>query len=193
MLRLWKSLVAAGLLCVSAASTALELGGELPALDVPSRGELEINGDSVRFVPWSTEQITADTPALIFHMAARMSSDSIIAPLRDRLDKGDYAPGSFQSISVVNLDDALWGTQGLVTSELAKNKRAHPQAVLVADDEGRGLKAWSLEPKGVAVILLNTDGNIRLLKEGKLSEDDVNDIISALDDEIAKSEQLAKN
>ena len=193
MLRLWKSLVAAGLLCVSAASTALALGGELPALDVPSRGELEINGDSVRFVPWSTEQITADTPALIFHMAARMSSDSIIAPLRDRLDKGDYAPGSFQSISVVNLDDALWGTQGLVTSELAKNKRAHPQAVLVADDEGRGLKAWSLEPKGVAVILLNTDGNIRLLKEGKLSEDDVNDIISALDDEIAKSEQLAKN
>ncbi|MAY40214.1 MULTISPECIES: YtfJ family protein [Spongiibacter] len=193
MLRLWKSLVAAGLLCVSAASTALELGGELPALDVPSRGELEINGDSVRFVPWSTEQITADTPALIFHMAARMSSDSIIAPLRDRLDKGDYAPGSFQSISVVNLDDALWGTQGLVTSELAKNKRAHPQAVLVADDEGRGLKAWSLEPKGVAVILLNTDGNIRLLKEGKLSEEDVNDIISALDDEIAKSEQLAKN
>ena len=193
MLRLWKSLVAAGLLCVSAASTALELGGELPALDVPSRGELEINGDSVRFVPWSTEQITADTPALIFHMAARMSSDSIIAPLRDRLEKGDYAPGSFQSISVVNLDDALWGTQGLVTSELAKNKRAHPQAVLVADDEGRGLKAWSLEPKGVAVILLNTDGNIRLLKEGKLSEEDVNDIISALDDEIAKSEQLAKN
>ncbi|WP_417765435.1 YtfJ family protein [Spongiibacter tropicus] len=193
MLRVWKSLVAAGLLCVSAASTALELGGELPALDVPSRGELEINGDSVRFVPWSTEQITADTPALIFHMAARMSSDSIIAPLRDRLDKGDYAPGSFQSISVVNLDDALWGTQGLVTSELAKNKRAHPQAVLVADDEGRGLKAWSLEPKGVAVILLNTDGNIRLLKEGKLSEEDVNDIISALDDEIAKSEQLAKN
>lgn len=193
MLRLLKSLVAAGLLCVSAASTALELGGELPALDVPSRGELEINGDSVRFVPWSTEQITADTPALIFHMAARMSSDSIIAPLRDRLDKGDYAPGSFQSISVVNLDDALWGTQGLVTSELAKNKRAHPQAVLVADDEGRGLKAWSLEPKGVAVILLNTDGNIRLLKEGKLSEEDVNDIISALDDEIAKSEQLAKN
>ena len=193
MLRLWKSLVAAGLLCVSAASTALELGGELPALDVPSRGELEINGDSVRFVPWSTEQITADTPALIFHMAARMSSDSIIAPLRDRLDKGDYAPGSFQSISVVNLDDALWGTQGLVTSELAKNKRAHPQAVLVADDEGRGLKAWSLEPKGVAVILLNTDGNIRLLKQGKLSEEDVNDIISALDDEIAKSEQLAKN
>ena len=77
MLRLWKSLVAAGLLCVSAASTALELGGELPALDVPSRGELEINGDSVRFVPWSTEQITADTPALIFHMAARMSSDSV--------------------------------------------------------------------------------------------------------------------
>ena len=83
--------------------------------------------------------------------------------------------------------------EGLVTSELAKNKRAHPQAVLVADDEGRGLKAWSLEPKGVAVILLNTDGNIRLLKEGKLSEEDVNDIISALDDEIAKSEQLAKN
>ena len=122
-----------------------------------------------------------------------MSSDSIIAPLRERLDNGNYDPGSFQSISVVNLDDALWGTQGLVTSELAKNKRAHPQAVLVADDEGRGLKAWSLEPKGVAVILLNADGKIRLLKEGKLSEGDVNDIVTALNNEIAKSEQLATN
>ena len=193
MLRLWKSFVAAGLLCVSAASSALELGGQLPALNVPSRGELEINGDSVRFVPWSTKQITAGTPVLIFHLAARMSSDSIIAPLRERLDNGNYDPGSFQSISVVNLDDALWGTQGLVTSELAKNKRAHPQAVLVADDEGRGLKAWSLEPKGVAVILLNADGKIRLLKEGKLSEGDVNDIVTALNNEIAKSEQLATN
>ena len=38
MLRLWKSFVAAGLLCVSAASSALELGGQLPALNVPQVG-----------------------------------------------------------------------------------------------------------------------------------------------------------
>lgn len=193
MLRLWKSFVAVSLLCASAASSALEVGNSLPALEVPSRGELKLNGDDVRFEPWSTQQIDAGSPVLIFHMAARMSSDSIIAPLRERLDNGSYAPDSFQSVSVVNLDDALWGTQGLVTSELAKNKRAHPQAVLVADDEGRGLKAWSLAPKGVAVILLDTNGKIRMLKEGKLSAEDVDSIVAALDEEISKSEQLAKN
>lgn len=192
MLRLWKSLVTAGLLCVSAASSALEMGGQLPPLDIPSRGELKLDGDDVRFEPWSSKQMIEGRPALVFHLAARMSSDAIIAPLKERLDNGDYAPDSFQSISVVNLDDALWGTQGLVTSELAKNKRAHPQAVLVADDDGRGLKAWSLKPKSVAVILLDANGSIRLLKEGKLSADDVNDIISALNAEIAKTEQLAQ-
>lgn len=175
------------LLALPALSNALELGGNLPSLDVPSKGELLIDGKEVQHQPWSTSQITTGTPALIFHLAARMSSDSIIAPLKKRLDENNYEPDSFQSISIINLNDALWGTSGLVSSELEKNKREHPQAILVADDEGRGLDAWQLKKGTVAVILVDFNGEIRYLKQGKLNDDDINTIITLLDEEIAKS------
>ncbi|WP_372860714.1 YtfJ family protein [Spongiibacter sp.] len=185
--------MAFALLCSSGLSAALEVGGSLPALNIPSRGELVLTGDKVSYTPWSSATIRSGSPALIFHMAARMSSDATIAPLRTRLESAGYAPGVFQSISVVNLDDALWGTSGMVASELTKNKRAHPEAVLVADDAGRGLAAWNLKSKGVAVILLNAKGEISYLKQGKLSKSDIDTIINKLNSEIANAEQLANN
>ena len=193
MLRLWKSVAVSLALLGSSLGIALEGGGNLPTLDVPSRGELVMLGDKVSFSPWSSTSISTGSPALIFHMPARMSSDAAIAPLRARLEAGEYPTESFQSISVVNLDDALWGTSGLVAGELAKNKRAHPQAVLVADDAGRGLKAWQLKSRTIAVILLNAEGEITYLKEGELSQDDIDTIIAKLDAEIASAERVANN
>ncbi|MGB2254638.1 YtfJ family protein [uncultured Spongiibacter sp.] len=193
MLRLWKSVAVSLALLGSSLGIALEVGGNLPTLDVPSRGELVMLGDKVSFSPWSSTSISTGSPALIFHMPARMSSDAAIAPLRARLEAGEYPTESFQSISVVNLDDALWGTSGLVAGELAKNKRAHPQAVLVADDAGRGLKAWQLKSRTIAVILLNAEGEITYLKEGELSQDDIDTIIAKLDAEIASAERVANN
>lgn len=175
------------LIGASAFCAALELGGTLPSLAVPSKGELILDGDKVRHQAWSTEQIATGSPALIFHVAARMSSDSIIAPLKERLNQGNYEPGSFQSISVINLNDALWGTAGLVGSELEKNKREHPEAILVADKKGSGIDAWQLKKGTVAFILLDQNGKIRYLKEGELSADDVNTIIALLNEEIARS------
>ncbi|MBQ0760225.1 MAG: YtfJ family protein [Gammaproteobacteria bacterium] len=175
------------LISISAVCSAIEVGGTLPSFSVPSKGELIIDGSKIRHQPWSTAQISKGTPALIFHVAARMSSDVIIAPLKERLDQGNYEPGSFQSISVINLDDALWGTSGFVGSELEKNKREHPQAVLVADDKGLGISAWQVQKGTVAFILVDAEGTIRYLKEGKLTTEDVDTIIHLLDVEIAKN------
>jgi YtfJ family uncharacterized protein len=171
----------------SAFSSAIEVNGTLPAFEVPSKGELVLADDKIYHQPWSTAQISKGTPALVFHVAARMSADSIIAPLKERLNQANYETDSFQSISIINLDDALWGTSGLVSSELGKNKREHPEAVLVADTEGNGLAAWQLEQGTVAFILVDYEGKIRYLKQGKLSADDINTIIAMLDEEIAKS------
>ncbi|MEX1669541.1 YtfJ family protein [Zhongshania guokunii] len=186
MLNLKKVLLGLTLITGACSSYAVEMGGTLPDVSIPTKGELLLNKSKVTYKNWSSSSIQRGSPALIFHMAARMSSDKIIAPLRERLEKEDFTPGSFQSISVVNIDDALWGTSGLVSSEMEKNKRAHPEAILVADDGGRGLKAWQLKKGDVAVMLLDAKGEIRYLKEGSLSSDDINTIIGLLNTEIAR-------
>jgi YtfJ family uncharacterized protein len=185
MLRLKKYLLGLALLG-SINSYGLELGGTLADVSIPSKGELVLNKSKVDYKSWSTASIQRGSPALIFHLAARMSSDNIIAPLRTRLEEQDFAPGSFQSISVVNIDDAMWGTSGMVSSEMEKNKRAHPEAVLVADDASRGRKAWQLKESSVAVILLDANGKIRYLKEGKLGRKDIDTIMALLNTEISQ-------
>ncbi|WP_373078255.1 YtfJ family protein [Zhongshania sp.] len=185
MLRFKKCLLGLALLG-SISSYALEIGGTLADVSIPTKGELVLNKSKIDYKAWSTETIRRGSPALIFHLAARMSSDNIIAPLRSRLEERNFTPGSFQSISVVNINDAMWGTSGMVSGEMEKNKRAHPEATMVADDASRGLKAWQLKESSVAVILLDANGKIRYLKEGKLSSKDIDTIMSLLDKEIAQ-------
>lgn len=186
-----KLIIALFISCVAPFTSALEVGDTLPALTVAGKGELHIEDDKLSFKTWESQSISRGTPALIFHLAARMSSDAIIDPLRNRLDAKTFAPNSFQSISVVNLGDAMWGTSGLVLSELAKNKRAHPEATIVADAKGRGLQSWNLAAKSVAVILVNSEGKISYLKQGRLSSEDVDFIMQKLDQEIAKAKKAS--
>jgi uncharacterized protein len=187
MITLKKITLAFSLIGLSAFCNAIEVGGTLPNFTVPSKGELVLNGEKISHKPWSTSQIALGSPALIFHTAARMSSDGIIAPLKKRLNAREFEPGSFQSISIINLNDALWGTSGLISSELSKNKREHPEAILVADEKGAGIKAWTLSTGTVSFILVDDEGKIRYIKEGKLSAADIDTIMTLLDEEIAKS------
>ena len=188
-------MLAAALLWLGSVSQvqAFEKGAELPDVTINKKGELRIDNDRISYAPWGISEAKAGIPKIVFHIPARMSSQSIIDPMTDRLEAEDFAEDRFQAITVVNLDDALWGTSGLVAGELAKNKRAHPQAVLVADDAGRGLKAWQLKSRTIAVILLNAEGEITYLKEGELSQDDIDTIIAKLDAEIASAERVANN
>lgn len=187
MINLRNITLAFSLLGLTALCNAIEVGGTLPNFNVPSKGELVLKGEKIDHKPWSTSQIATGSPALIFHVAARMSSDGIIAPLKERLNAREFEPGSFQSISIINLNDALWGTSGLVSSELGKNKHEHPEAVLVADEKGAGINAWELSKGTVSFILVDHQGKIRYLKEGKLSAADIDTIMTLLDEEITKS------
>lgn len=167
----------------------LELNSGLPALAIREPGELRLVGDDIRYTSWSTTEIKQGRSALIFYLPGRARSEAIIAPLRERLEARAFPEGSFQSISIVDLDAALWGTSGFVLSSMAKNKRKYPRASLIADRDGEASRAWSLQPSTVAVILLDASGRIEYLHEGELSEGEVGKIMELLAREIASATQ----
>lgn len=178
---------------ISASALALQQGQPLPPLDIPSKGEFILSGDKISYSSWSSSQIIKGSPALVFHMPARMAADNIIAPLKQRLEQEDYADSDFQSVSVVNVAEAMWGTKGLINSELAKNKKEHPSAVIVADDQGRGVKAWNVGPRDVVIAVINTEGKIKHLHKGKMDKGQIDTIIRELNEEVAKAKQVAVN
>lgn len=167
---------------------ALEVGSTLPPLSIKQPGELVLNGDDIDKAPWQSSAIGNGRPALVFYLPARASSESDIDPLRTKLDQGSYEPGSFHSITIVNLDDAFWGTSGFVEGQVAKNKRAHPRATMVLDAKGKGRKTFSLPEKTTVVFLVNGTGEVIDYREGSISEQAADAIIDKLHTEIAAAD-----
>ncbi len=186
-------LLICGLTLPTAVIHALEVGQSLPSLQVQTKGELLLAGDDVTYRPWSTTAIQSDRPSLIFHVPPRISSQSIIKPLRSRLESEGYQKGQFQSITVINLQEAAWGTTGMIISQLQEDKTSHPEASFVIDDKNRGTKAWSVGKRDVVIAVVDANGIVQHIHTGEMTEGDVNTIISELNAQIDKAGKLATN
>lgn len=162
----------AALLC-AAIGHALEPGKPLPPLRVESMGEILLEGERMRYAAWNSAGLQGAPVQVIQYMAARLSSKSMNQPFTDRLKASGFPPDSYHVTTIVNLDDALFGTRKFVLSELEANKRRYYLSSIVADEHGLGLAAWQLAPKSSAIIILGSDGHVRFFRDGPMSEAEI--------------------
>lgn len=160
------------LLTLSATTIALSaspaIDAALPAITIEKHGQLALEGDEITYTPWRSDTPSANVQ-VIQYLAATMSASEIYAPFTDRLQT-DFEPGTLLVTSVINLDAALWGTSGLVMSEIKKNKRKHPESMMVLDKKGHGASEWELGKKGSALLILDTAGIVRFFSKASLSD-----------------------
>ena len=67
----------------------------------------------------------------------------------------------------------MWGTTGFVMSELKKNKRMLPLAIMVVDDNGSGVIEWDLGKAGTGLIVLDDKGIVKYFSRQALSEAEI--------------------
>ena len=180
-------LVALALLSISlpVISGQPSVGAAMADLMIEDRGEMMLNDDEVSYQPWVYPQQPGKVH-IVQYMAATMSASKINEPFTDRM-KTDLEPGGFYSTTILNLDEALWGTTGFVVSEVKSNKRQFPDAILVLDGEGTGLKTWQLDKKSSAVIVVDANGVVRYIKQGAMSETEVEQTLELVRTAIAES------
>ena len=155
---------------IMAAQPALE--SQLPVLSLDEMGELTYQGDDFKFVPWSS----ADQPGtvhVIQYFNATMGDSETFKPLTDLLEK-NFEPGTVHVTTILNLDAAMWGTSGLVVSELKKNKLKHPGATMVVDEEGDGVKLWGLGNDGAGLAITDEQGKVKYFTTEPLSPEEIN-------------------
>ncbi len=162
----------AALLLAAPAAQALQPGDPLPTLEVRKPGEILIENGEPRFRPWQSSAL-GDRLHIVQYMAARMSARNLSKPFTDRLEASGIPYSRYHISTVVDLDDALFGTRGMVLSELEKNKRKYALSTIVADESGRGRELWGLEESSSAVIILDTAGRVLYFHQGKMQEDAV--------------------
>lgn len=150
----------------------------LPTLSIAERGELTMTADDFKFVPWSSDQSPGKVH-VIQYFGATMGDRDVFRPFTDLLQTS-FEPGAIHVTTVLNLDAAMWGTTGFVVSELKKNKKVHPKATMVLDDDGTGVKDWDLGKDGTGLIVVDDKGVVKFFSRKSLEADEMSSTVELI-------------
>lgn len=165
---------------VSAHAAKPVTDARLEPLAIDKHGALQLDGDKVTYSPWRSDAAT-DKVHVIQYLAATKSASEIYKPLTDALQT-TFEPGTLLVTSIINLNAALWGTSGFVMSEVKKNKRKHPESIMVLDKAGQGAQQWELGKKGSALLIVDKTGVVKFFTTTDMDDTQLASTLALLKD-----------
>lgn len=178
-------LVAAMGLVSSALAHNVKQGEMLPTVSIEKVGALVIDGKKVNGKPYSTASLPGRV-RLIQAIAGRSSAKEINAPMIEAIKAAKLPKDRYQTVTIINVDDSAFGTGGFVRSKSKSSKKEFPHAEIVLDNKGLFHQALALTPKSSAIMLLDASGKVLFVKDGKLSDADVEAVMGMIQAELAK-------
>ncbi|HAI3891526.1 TPA: YtfJ family protein, partial [Escherichia coli] len=96
-------------------------------------GELLLNSDDeIHYQKWNSTQL-AGKVRIIQYIAGRKSAKKKNSLLIKAVEAANFPQDRFQPTTIVNTDDAIFGTGYFVVGKIEKNKRRYPWAQFVID------------------------------------------------------------
>jgi hypothetical protein len=164
------------------------VGEVIPALQIDEPGELILEGkDTITYQPWSTDLLVGKVH-IVQYLAGRLGVKDMNKPFTDALDALDYPAESVHTTTIINLDDTLFGTSGLVNSQLKGNKIKYWYSSIVADREGDGARVWQLQRKHSAIILLSPTQEVLFFKDGQLDNTEISQVLGLIEQQIERQQ-----
>ncbi|CAB5657469.1 YtfJ family protein [Providencia hangzhouensis] len=170
------------LLGVSAVASAanIQLNQSVPAVSVTDKGELVMNNDGkLDYQPWKSQQLVGKVRT-IQHIAGRSSAKELNAPLVEAIKQAKFPHDSYQTTTIINTDDAIFGTGVFVKNSVEDSKKEFPYSQFIVDSEGTVKNAWGLKPESSAIIVLDNQGKVLFFKDGELNTQEIQKVISLL-------------
>ena len=176
------------------------VGQKLPPVVIEDKGEMVIeydvvdgvmkykDGSDITYKTFNSAALTGKIQT-IYHLAARSGADELNQPFIDALIAAkvpEHGPDSpYKTTTILNIDDALWGTSGVATGRLADSQKGAAYAYHVIDAKGLALKKWGLKAKSSAVIVVDRDNKVLYFKDGKMSKDEIASVIALIEKHLA--------
>lgn len=154
----------------------------LPPLVIDDRGELLLDNDSFSYAPWSAEANPGKVHIVQYFGATRGDS-KLFEAFTDRLEE-TFEQGQYHVTTIINLDAALWGTSGLVASEVQDSKRKYPHSTMVLDEEGIGVKQWQLGKNGAGLAILDAKGVVHYFTGEGMNEEQITSSVALVKEQI---------
>ncbi|MDO2949717.1 YtfJ family protein [Aeromonas simiae] len=151
----------------------------VPLVKIGEQGELVLSGNEVGYQPWQSTQLTGKVH-MIQHIAGRSSAKELNAPMIEAIKAAKLPHDQYQTVTIINSDDAIWGTSGFVKSSAEKSKQEFPWSSIVLDAKGMARNAWALTPESSAIVLLGKDGKVLFAKDGQLAQADIDKVMGLI-------------
>lgn len=167
------------LMPLMASAHAFKEGERVPAVGVADRGELMLDNDKFSYKKWNSAQLPGKV-RVVQHIAGRTSAKEKNAGLIEAIKAAKLPHDRYQTTTIVNTDDAIPGTGMFVRNSLESNKKLFPWSQIVVDSNGVVKKAWQLEEESSAIAVLDKDGRVQWAKDGALTQDEVQQVVTLL-------------
>lgn len=149
-------------------ASAVREGHPLPGSRIETLGELVLAEDDFDYRAWEASRAVSK-PHVLQYFPGTLQDSKIYEPFTDSL-QAQYTLGTYHVTTIINLDEAMWGTRGFVVSEVKRNKRKFPNSTIVLDDSGLLAREWNLGERGASLVILDTRGQVRYVHLGAMDD-----------------------
>ncbi len=154
----------------------IQLNQALPNVTVTDDGELIAQNDKIIYKKWRSNSLVGKV-RIVNHFAgtsnAKEKNSSLISAIRNaHFDRSKY-----QTTTIINVNEATFGTGIFVKNKAKTGKLENAHSQVVLDQKGKVKKAWHLKSKGNFVAVLDKNGKVKFVFDGKLSNNQINQVI----------------
>ena len=162
-----------------ALSHNINIGEPLPSVSITDKGYVEMVNGEIGYRNWSSSEFNGKV-LLVQHIAGRTAAKELNAPMIDAVKAANFSLDTYNTATIVNVDEAIWGTGSIVASNLRSNKEDFPEAIFIMDDNGNARSTWELESESSAMILLNKEGKVLYVKDGEMDPTEIAKVIQLI-------------
>lgn len=162
---------------------SIQAGQTLPAVAVSQKGEVLLDGGKTTFVDWNTDSLKGKV-RVVHHVAGRSAAKEINEALIQALKAADFPKETYQTTTIVNVKDAVFGTGTIVSMMVESGKKEFPWSCVVVDGQGTVQKAWGLKSESSAVAMLDAKGKVLFFKEGALAKQEIDQVLTLIEEHL---------
>lgn len=169
------------------APAAPGVGDTLPRLTLSGEaaGRMTPVGDAVRYAPFdSAKHLAPGTVYLVTYVAARRGADKMGEALSAAMTPRPTST-RFAQVTILNLDDCLFGTCGLARGAYEDHVLSRPKVLNVSDPTGEGRPLWGAMEEGRSVWVLDHTGRVLIAAHGMIDGATAKRIRATIDRAVA--------
>lgn len=155
----------------------LTLERALPQVNVSDKGEIILKGNEVAFQLWKSTALSGKV-RIVHHLAGRSTAKEKNQAVIDAIKSAHFDSTKYQTTTIINADDAIVGTGIFVKNSAENGKKENPHSQVVLDNISSVKNAWALKGKESAIIVLDKNGQVKFVKEGQLSDEEIKAVIN---------------